>query len=85
MEMRVLISQLSPGGLRPNHKRVHRSLDVGLVLTRSVHSDWHWNQGPVVAFQDLGHRVADAHGELVIVVLLELDEGTVRTHQQTVL
>lgn len=44
----ILIRELSAGRLRPDHERIHGSLDVRFTLQGSVPSHGHWYQGPVV-------------------------------------
>lgn len=67
--MRVLIGQFPPSCLSPHHERVHGPFDVRFAFTRAVHAHWHWHQSPVVALEHLGHRVSNAHGELLFFAL----------------
>lgn len=63
VQMRILVRQLLPRCLRPNHKRVHRPFHVRFALKPSLSLTGHGQQRPVVTLQHLRHRVADAGGE----------------------
>ncbi len=67
MQVRILIRQFPARGLRPHHERVHRPLDVRLVLAARVHAHGHRHERPVVAVEHLTDRLADADGEAVVV------------------
>lgn len=81
VKVRVLIRQLPPSSLSPHHERVHWSLNVGLILGRSVNAHRHGHEGPVVTLEHLGHGFADASGKLVFLVLLEVAQRSVRSEQ----
>lgn len=70
VQMRVLIGQLPPCSLSPDHECVHRSFDVRFIFTWAVDAHRHGHQRPVVALQHLGHRISDTHGELFLFALL---------------
>ena len=70
VQVRVLIGQLPPCSLSPDHERVHGSLDVWFIFAGAVDAHRHGHQRPVVALQHLGHGVSDAHGELLFLALL---------------
>lgn len=63
VQMRILVRQLLPRCLRPNHKRVHRPFHVRFALQPPLSLTGHGQQRPVVTLQHLRHRVADAGGE----------------------
>lgn len=66
VQMRILVRQLLPRCLRPNHKRVHRPFHMRFALQPSLPLRGHGYQRPVVTLQHLRHRVADAGGEALI-------------------
>ena len=69
VQVGVLIGQLPSGRLRPHHEGVHGPLHVRLALVAVVDADRHGHQRPVVAVQHLAHRLSDADGEAVILLV----------------
>lgn len=67
--MWILVRQLSAGRLRPNHERIHGSLDVGFTLQGSVPSYGHRHQGPVVSLEDLWDGVPNASWKPVVILV----------------
>lgn len=68
----ILIRELSAGSLRPNHERIHGSLDVRFILQGSVPPHGHGHQGPVVSLEDLRDGVPYASREPVVVLGVQL-------------
>lgn len=69
VQVGVLVGQLPPRGLRPHHEGVHGPLHVRLALVPVVHAHRHGHQSPVVPVQHLTHRLPDADGEAVVLLL----------------
>lgn len=69
VQMRVLVGQFPPRCLSPDHECIHGPFDVRFAFTRAVDAYWHRHQSPVVALEHLGHRVSNAHGELLFFTL----------------
>lgn len=81
VQMRVLISQLPPCSLSPDHECVHGSFDMRFTFTGAVDAHRHGHQRPVVTLQHLGHRISDTHGKLFFFALLLV----IWTHKEVVI
>jgi len=66
VQVGILVRQLPPRRLRPNHERVHWPFHMRFVLRPSLPLTRHGHQRPVVTFQHLRHRVTDAGGEPLV-------------------
>ena len=69
MQMRILVGEFTPRGLRPHHEGVHRALNVRFPLLGAVGSRRHRHQRPVVALEEVTDGVLDLLREFLLGVV----------------